>query len=145
MQSELPLWSSGLESLGYAEPFPKFPKPSTTSSDKMEDDDLLAKLPPEISGTDEEKGWRFYIGSICNRRTVNDMLEDMWRCGEQAWIIDVAGIVEKTSQAEKVLFHWYVPIIATLRSVAIGLFIHWYPGTKCQRADFPVQHKTTKT
>jgi hypothetical protein len=142
MQSELPLWSSGLESLKYADPFPKFPKTSTNSPDKMEDDELLTQ---EISGTDEEKGWRFYIGSICNRRTVNDMLEDMWRRGEQAWVTDVAGIVEKTSQAEKVLFHWYVsssppsPIYCYRAIPSPG-----NPGTKCQRADSPIQHKPTK-
>lgn len=112
MQSELPLWSSGLESLGYADPFPKYPKTTFSSPDQMEDDDeSIVKPQLELSGTDEEKGWRFYIGSICNRRTVNDMLEDMWRCGEQAWISNVNGIVEKTSEAEKVLHSWCVPPI----------------------------------
>ncbi|KAJ5297177.1 uncharacterized protein N7443_008070 [Penicillium atrosanguineum] len=107
MQSELPLWSSGLESLGYADPFPKFPKTSSNSLDEIVDDETSTKPPPEINGTDEEKGWRFYIGSICNRRTVNDMLEDMWRSGEQAWITNITSIVEKTSQAESVVFNWY--------------------------------------
>jgi len=108
MQSELPLWSSGLESLRYADPFPKFPKTNTNPSDAMEDE---PKPQPEINGTNEEKGWRFYIGSICNRRTVNDMLEDMWRCGEQGWVSNVAGIAKKTTQAEEVLYNWYVGIM----------------------------------
>jgi hypothetical protein len=142
MQSELPLWSSGLESLKYADPFPKFPKAGTNSPDKMEDDEQLTQ---EISGTDEEKGWRFYIGSICNRRTVNDMLEDMWRRGEQAWVTDVAGIVEKTSQAEKVLFHWYVSSSPPSSDLLLpGYPLTRHPGTKCQRADSPIQHKPTK-
>lgn len=74
----------------------------------MDEDPDRYKPLPELSGTDEEKGWRFYIAAICNRRTVNDMLEDMWRCGEQAWVTNVNGIVEKTSEAEKVLSSWYV-------------------------------------
>ncbi|KAJ5668542.1 uncharacterized protein N7477_007112 [Penicillium maclennaniae] len=107
MQSELPLWSSGLENLGYADPFPKFPKTTSNSPDSMVDDVISTMPSPEISSTDEEKGWRFYIGSICNRRTVNDMLEDMWRSGEQAWITNITSIVEKTRQAESVVFNWY--------------------------------------
>lgn len=108
IQSELPVWSTGLESLEYADPFPKYPKATSTSpTDRMEDDSDGKYRPlPELSGTDEEKGWRFYIAAICNRRTVNDMLEDMWRCGEQAWVANVSGIVERTSEAEKVLSSW---------------------------------------
>lgn len=107
MQSELPLWSSGLESLGYSDPFPKFPKAAPASSDQMEDDHgSLAKTKPELSGTEEEKGWRFYIGSICNRRTVNDMLIDMWRSGEKGWITNVGGIAERSSDAVNVVYSW---------------------------------------
>jgi hypothetical protein len=60
----------------------------------------------EISGTEEEKGWRFYIGSICNRRTVNDMLIDLWRCGEQEWVNNIDGVVEKTAEAVNVVYSW---------------------------------------
>lgn len=107
MQSELPLWSSGLESLGYSDPFPKFPKKATGLPDQMEDDDVPpTKTQTELSGTDEEKSWRFYIGSICNRRTVNDMLIDMWRHGEKGWLTNVGGIAERSSDAVKVVFSW---------------------------------------
>ena len=107
MQSELPLWSSGLEGLGYSDPFPTFPKTASASPDQMEDDDgTLIKIQTELSGTDEEKGWRFYIGSICNRRTVNEMLIDMWRSGEQGWLNNVSDIVERSSEAAKVVSSW---------------------------------------
>lgn len=60
----------------------------------------------EISGTEEEKGWRFYIGSICNRRTVNDMLIDLWRCGEQEWVNNIDSVVEKNAEAVNVVYSW---------------------------------------
>ncbi|KAJ5106014.1 hypothetical protein NUU61_003361 [Penicillium alfredii] len=108
MQSELPLWSSGLESLGYSDPFPTFPKTATSSPDQMEDDQgSLLKPGLELSGTEEEKGWRFYIGSICNRRTVNDMLIDMWRDGEQGWVANMNGVLDQTTEAVKVVYSWY--------------------------------------
>lgn len=115
IQSELPLWSTGLESLGYADPFPKYPKATSTSlTDPMEDEAECRYKPlSELSGTDEEKGWRFYIAAICNRRTVNDMLEDMWRNGEKAWVANVHDIVDKTNEAEKVLSSWYPPSTTT--------------------------------
>lgn len=107
MQSELPLWSTGLETLPYTDPFPKYPKTASTSPDKMEDDtQTTLKESPELSGTEEEKGWMFYIAAICNRRTINAMLEDMWRCGEQSWIVNVSSIVEKTREAEGVMTQW---------------------------------------
>ncbi|KAJ5161269.1 hypothetical protein N7492_006661 [Penicillium capsulatum] len=106
MQSELPLWSSGLESLGYSDPFPKFPK-APRAPDQVHDDGSLADTHSELSGTDEEKSWRFYIASICNRRTVNDMLIDMWRHGEKGWLTNVGGIAERSSEAFKVVLSWY--------------------------------------
>lgn len=107
MQSELPLWSSGLESLGYSDPFPSKTN-STSPEDKMEDDsDSLAKSQSDNHESEEEKGWILYIGAICNRRTVNDMLIDMWRCGEKEWISNVAGVVQRTAEAVKVVDYWY--------------------------------------
>lgn len=107
-QSELPLWSSGLESLPYSAQFPTFPRTASTSpEDTMEEDkDSFSQPHSEIS-TEEEKGWRFYIGSICNRRTVNDMLIDLWRCGEQEWVNNVHGVVDKTTEAVNVVYSWY--------------------------------------
>jgi hypothetical protein len=108
MQSELPLWSSGLESLGYSDPFPSKAN-STSPEDKMEDDsDSPPKPPTDNSGSDEERGWILYIGAICNRRTVNDMLIDMWRSGEDEWVTNVGSVVQKTADAVKVVNYWYV-------------------------------------
>ncbi|KAJ5115733.1 hypothetical protein N7456_000081 [Penicillium angulare] len=115
MQGELPLWSSSLESLGYSDPFPMCPKTNSSSPGQMETDTAGGiQMQSGVSGTDEERGWKFYIGSICNRRTVNDMLIDMWRNGEDGWLNDVNGIVDRISEAAKVITSWYV----------IGIFLH---------------------
>ncbi|KAJ5377230.1 uncharacterized protein N7496_004639 [Penicillium cataractarum] len=107
MQSELPLWSSGLESLGYSDPFPSKAN-STSPEDKMEDDsDSPAKPPSDNNRSDEERGWILYIGAICNRRTVNDMLIDMWRSGEDEWITNVGSVVQRTAEAVKVVDYWH--------------------------------------
>lgn len=75
----------------------------------MEDDsESPAKPPIELSEAEEAKGWILYIGAICNRRTVNDMLIDMWRCGEKEWIANVGGVVHKTAEAVGVVEDWYV-------------------------------------
>lgn len=110
MQSELPLWSSGLESLGYSDPFPKFSRRSPSSYDQMDEDQDFAVRPGfELDGTEEEKGWKFYIGSICNRRTTNDIVSDMWRQGEKGWTKDIPDLLRKTMDAERVVTSWYEP------------------------------------
>lgn len=111
MQSELPLWSSGLEGLGYSDPFPKFSRRSPTyDHDQMEDDQDFSVNPVfELDGTEEEKGWKFYIGSICNRRTTNDLVSDMWRQGEKGWTKDIPDLLKKTLGAEHVVSSWYEP------------------------------------
>ncbi|KAJ5965730.1 hypothetical protein N7481_012444 [Penicillium waksmanii] len=109
-QSGLPLWSSGLKSLGYSPQFPTIPRTSTSTptfpGDTM-DEGEDASPQSEISGTEEEKGWGFYIGSICSRRTVNDMLIDLWRCVEQEWVNNIDGVVEKTAEAVNGVYSWY--------------------------------------
>ncbi|KAJ5950208.1 uncharacterized protein N7479_008621 [Penicillium vulpinum] len=73
MQSELPLWGSGLESLGYSDPFPKFPQRSSSSYDRMdEEQDFAVKPGFELDGTEEERGWKFYIGSISGIHSAKD-------------------------------------------------------------------------
>lgn len=148
IQSELPLWSTGLESLGYADPFPKYPKGESHSPiDHMEDiNEERYKPQPELSDTDEEKGWRFFIAAICNRRTVNAMLEDMWRSGEKAWVANVHGIVERTNEAEKVLSSWCVSL--TLDEYGLchrTALTHENTGTKCRATDSRHHHRSTKT
>lgn len=109
MQGELPLWSSRLERLGFSDSFPSFPFPTSSSSPEQmggENDGGISML-GDHNGTDEEMGWKFYIGTICNRRTVNDMLVDMWRNGEEGWVNNVSGVVERTSEAVKVVTTWY--------------------------------------
>ena len=110
MQSELPLWSSGLESLGYSDPFPKFCRKTPPSFDQLQDDsqDFSVKPGFELSGTEEEKGWKFYIGSICNRRTTNDLLADMWRQGEKGWTKDIPDLLKRSAAAENVVTTWYI-------------------------------------
>ncbi|KAJ5733642.1 hypothetical protein N7493_002428 [Penicillium malachiteum] len=104
MQGELPLWSSSLESLGYSDPFPMFPKTNSSSPEQMAcDNEPIMQIQTDISGTEEEKGWKFYIGSICNRRTVNDMLIDMWRNGEEGWVNNVNGTVDRMFEAVRVV------------------------------------------
>lgn len=78
--------------------------------DKMMEDvnDSPPKPPNDTSESDEEKGWILYIGAICNRRTVNDILIDMWRGGEDEWITNVAGVVQRTADAVQVVDFWYV-------------------------------------
>ena len=145
MQSELPLWSSGLESLRYSDPFPMFPNSASASPEKSGDrDDTFIKYQSELSGTDEEKGWRFYIGSICNRRTVNDMLIDMWRRGESEWINNMPSIVKRSAAAAGVVYSWYANLYpisvsdpetppASLIQKKLHLSIHSLQatGTKC--------------
>jgi hypothetical protein len=111
MQAELPLWGSGLEGLGYSDPFPKFNRrPAPASYDQMEEDqDFSVKPAFELDGTEEERGWKFYIGSICNRRTINDLTCDMWRQGEKAWAKDIPGLLNKILGAENVVTSWYEP------------------------------------
>ncbi|OQD61240.1 hypothetical protein PENPOL_c018G03621 [Penicillium polonicum] len=117
MQSELPLWSSGLESLGYSDPFPKFSRRSPSSYDQMEEDQDFAVRPGfELDGTEEEKGWKFYIGSICNRRTTNDIVSDMWRQGEKGWTKDIPDLLRKTLDAERVVTSWYQISLAGIQS-----------------------------
>ncbi|KAJ5111517.1 hypothetical protein N7532_002052 [Penicillium argentinense] len=120
MQAELPLWGSCLESLGYANQFPTFPRTSSASispADRFGDNkDIVTRSWPEMCDTDDEKGWRFYIGSICNRRTVNDMLIDMWRGGEQDWVNNIHGVVERTSAAAEVIYSWYQMSLSGLPS-----------------------------
>ncbi|CAG8888622.1 unnamed protein product [Penicillium egyptiacum] len=117
MQSELPLWSSGLESLGYSDPFPKFSRRSPSSYDQMDEDKDFAVRPGlELDGTEEEKGWKFYIGSICNRRTTNDIVSDMWRQGEKGWTKDIPDLLRKTMDAERVVSSWYQISVAGIQS-----------------------------
>ncbi|KAJ5884825.1 hypothetical protein N7495_009335 [Penicillium taxi] len=114
MQSELPLWSSGLESLGYSDPFPTFSKSSPTTPDNM--DGFNESFLNQITGSNEEKSWRFYIGSICNRRTVNEMLIDIWREGERGWVSNIGGTLERTSGAVKVVASWLQTCLAGVSS-----------------------------
>lgn len=118
MQGELPLWSSCLEGLGFSDSFPSFPFPTSSSSPERmggENEVHIGTL-GDRSGTDEEMGWKFYIGTICNRRTVNDMLVDMWRNGEEGWVNNVSGVVERTSEAVKVVTTWYTyPFLLVFR------------------------------
>jgi hypothetical protein len=107
MQSELPLWSSGLESMGYSDPLPKFSRKAPTPYDQREDEQGIAVKPAfELDGSEEEKGWKFYIGSICNRRTTNDLVSDMWRHGEKGWTKDIPDLLRRTSAAEHVVTSW---------------------------------------
>ena len=109
MQGELPLWSSRLERLGFSDSFPNFPFPTSPSSPEQVggESDAHISILGDHSDTDEEMGWKFYIGTICNRRTVNDMLIDIWRNGEEGWINNVSGVIERTSEAVKVVTTWY--------------------------------------
>ncbi|KAJ5561317.1 transcriptional regulator family: Fungal Specific TF [Penicillium sp. DV-2018c] len=118
MQAELPLWGSGLESLGYSDPFPKFNRRTAPASyDEMEEDqDFSVKPAFELDGTEEEKGWKFYIASICNRRTINDLTCDMWRQGEKAWAKDIPGLLHKVLGAEDVITSWYRISLAGIMS-----------------------------
>lgn len=105
MQGELPLWSSGLEGLGYSDPFPKFSPKATPSYDIGRGYNVSTTF--ELDGSEEEKGWKFYIGSICNRRTTNDLLADMWRHGEKGWTQDIPDLLRRTGAAEHVVRSWY--------------------------------------
>ncbi|KAJ5519596.1 Kae1-associated kinase Bud32 [Penicillium fimorum] len=118
MQSELPLWNSGLESMGYSDPFPKFPSRNSSSSyDHMDEDQDFSIRPGfELNGTEEERGWKFYIGSICNRRTTNEIVSDMWRQGEKGWTKDIPHLLRKTLSAENVVTSWYQISIAGIQS-----------------------------
>lgn len=106
MQGELPLWSSGLESLGYSDPFPKFSRKVPTPYNGNDPEWFAATSGFELDGSEEERGWKFYIGSICNRRTTNDLLADMWRQGERGWTQDIPGLVKRTEAAENVVESW---------------------------------------
>ncbi|KAJ5769506.1 hypothetical protein N7520_004065 [Penicillium odoratum] len=107
MQGELPLWSSRLEKFGLGDRFPSFPTSSYSPKQMGSENDDPFFLQGDLSDTDEERGWRFYIATIFNRRTVNDMLVDMWRNGEDGWINNVSSIVDRTTEAVKVVSSWH--------------------------------------
>ena len=75
-----------------------------------EDKSSPAKTQSELSlsESDESKGWILYIGAICNRRTVNDTLIDLWRDGERRWINDATRVIRRTADAVQVVDEWYV-------------------------------------
>ncbi|KAJ5917951.1 hypothetical protein N7454_010326 [Penicillium verhagenii] len=96
-----------LEKFGSSESFPSL-SVFSSSPGKIEGDiEAPINIQAGVSGTEEEKGWRFYIGTICNRRTVNEMLVDIWRNGEEGWMNNVGDIVDRTSEAVKVVASWY--------------------------------------
>ncbi|KAJ5930141.1 hypothetical protein N7466_005634 [Penicillium verhagenii] len=107
MQGELPLWSSRLERFGSSEYFPSLPVFSSSPENIESDIEAPINIQSGVSGTEEQKGWRFYIGTICNRRTVNEMLVDIWRNGEEGWMNNVGEIVDRTSEAVKVVASWH--------------------------------------
>lgn len=91
----------------------------------MEDDsESPAKPQIELSEVEEAKGWILYIGAICNRRTVNDMLIDMWRRGEKEWVTNVGGVVHKTAEAVGVVEDWYVGAISPSKFPVSILYLH---------------------
>lgn len=108
-QSELPLWSSGLENLGYTTQLPLVPRSTDTSPADIMDEDSNNVLhsQPGMASAAEQKGWRFYISTIVSRRTSNDMLIDLWRSGEQHWLSNVKNVVDKTTEAVNVTHSWY--------------------------------------
>ncbi|KAJ5818086.1 hypothetical protein N7474_003677 [Penicillium riverlandense] len=114
-QCELPLWSTGLYSIRYLNPFPRYPKtPSATGSPDNMDDGHSSFSTPEtqLSGTEEEKGWMFYIASICNRRTVNAIICDLWRHGEHSWTNNIQHVLGQCAEAQTVVDSWFkmIPI-----------------------------------
>lgn len=108
-QSELPLWGSGLENLGYTTQLPLIPRSTDTSpADIMDEDNSNgSRSQAGSTSTAEQKGWRFYISTIVSRRTSNDMLIDLWRSGEQHWLSNVKNVVDKTTEAVNVTNSWY--------------------------------------
>ncbi|OKP11311.1 hypothetical protein PENSUB_3148 [Penicillium subrubescens] len=73
----------------------------------MEDINDSPPKPPNTNESDDEKGWILYIGPIYNRRTVNDILIDMWRGGEDEWITNIGGVVQRTADAVQVVDFWF--------------------------------------
>ncbi|TDZ37523.1 hypothetical protein CTRI78_v011109 [Colletotrichum trifolii] len=106
LRCEIPLPSSGISRLNYPDLFPSPPsevaspvaRPSAL--DILEDD-----IQPE-----EETSWFYYLAEISSRRMLNRAISIMGYHGEQAWIRNVAKVVEKCKDIDQQINVWCLHI-----------------------------------
>ncbi|KAK6210047.1 vegetative cell wall protein gp1 [Colletotrichum tabaci] len=106
LRCEIPLPLSGITSLGYPDLFPSPPSevasPAAQPSalDILEDD-----IHPE-----EEKSWFYYLAEISSRRMINRAISVFGYNGQQAWVQDVARVVEKCEEFDGHINVWCLHI-----------------------------------
>ncbi|KZL84807.1 vegetative cell wall protein gp1 [Colletotrichum incanum] len=106
LRCEIPLPSSGITRLGYPDLFPSPPSevasPAVQPSalDILEDD-----IHPE-----EEKSWFYYLAEISSRRMINRAISIFGYNGQQAWVRDVARVIEKCEEFDEHINVWCLHI-----------------------------------
>ncbi|KAK7458600.1 vegetative cell wall protein gp1 [Colletotrichum acutatum] len=106
LRCEIPLPPSGITGLGYPDLFPSPPSevasPAAQPSalDILEDD-----IQPE-----EEKSWFYYLAEISSRRMINRAISIFGYNGEQAWIRDIAKVLEKSEEFDEHINLWCLHI-----------------------------------
>ncbi|KAL0932441.1 fungal specific transcription factor domain-containing protein [Colletotrichum truncatum] len=102
LRCEIPLPSSGITRLDYPNLFPSppsevvSPAPQSSAVDVLEDD-----IQPE-----EEKSWFYYLAEISSRRMMNRAISVMGYHGEEAWIRNVAKVIEKCEDFDQQINVW---------------------------------------
>ncbi|KAH0431506.1 2og-fe oxygenase superfamily protein [Colletotrichum camelliae] len=102
LRCEIPLPSSGITRLSYPDLFPSppsevaTPAPQPSSLDILEDD-----IQPE-----EEKSWFYYLAEISSRRMINRAISIMGYHGEEAWIRNIAKVIEKYEDFDRQINVW---------------------------------------
>ncbi|KAF4919665.1 1-aminocyclopropane-1-carboxylate oxidase [Colletotrichum viniferum] len=102
LRCEIPLPSSGITRLSYPDLFPSppsevaTPAPQPSSLDILEDD-----IQPE-----EEKSWFYYLAEISSRRMINRAISIMGYHGEEAWIRNIAKVIEKYEDFDQQINVW---------------------------------------
>ncbi|KAF5501129.1 Echinocandin B biosynthetic cluster transcription factor ecdB [Colletotrichum siamense] len=102
LRCEIPLPSSGITRLRYPDLFPSppsevaTPAPQPSSLDILEDD-----IQPE-----EEKSWFYYLAEISSRRMINRAISIMGYHGEEAWIRNIAKVIEKYEDFDQQINVW---------------------------------------
>lgn len=101
---ELGFNPGSLETFLYPDAFPSPP------------DDIFAHPSPDNSsshGLDEElrqvkeRGWCYYLAEISVRRTVDEMLDMLYRHGESYWLKNPAQLVRQYHECEQQVSSWY--------------------------------------
>ncbi|KAF6836705.1 vegetative cell wall protein gp1 [Colletotrichum plurivorum] len=107
LRCEIPLPPSGITRVNYPDLFPS--PPSEVASPTPQPRDALDILEDDIQ-PEEEKSWFYYLAEISSRRMINRAIAVMGYHGEQAWIRNVAKVVEKCEDFDQQINVWCLHI-----------------------------------